>query len=587
MLDTSNPPLQNFPTQAFLQRWGTWSIILIGLLMLVPGTAWLPLVDRDEPRFSQATREMMDRGDWVVPSFNGQYRFDKPPLTYWWMSLFYTVLGVNELGARLHSVVSCILSAWVIWIWGAKLFSPRTGWLAAVGWLTCFQIFIHGRLALADMPMILAIIVTQWALWELLTPDKDPGRTPWFWVLWLSAAFGFLAKGPLAMAVPALGLILFRWVFWRKPLPWRRLRVLTGIPVMLAPIAAWGIPALLTTQGDYWDVGIGTHVVERGVGAFNDRSFLPGFYFLTAPLSLFPWFGLIVLGIARIRKGWDQRNAFFLSWFLAPMLIFTFYATQLPHYTLPGFPAFFFLLFQSDFLPQKRKWDILWFRSYCCLFGLVILIFLGAGLLFPFPGFLADFNGVLLGAGLLLLGYWLLPFGIRLNRPIFLGLGILAVALGVQIGFSTIRPTVLTLRFAQHPAIQEVLDQTPVPSSDNLPITEAEINQLPIGWRFAEGGLIYYGNHFWDFWYKPDSPPDPRVNQHRAFLSYLETEYRFDAAFNQYLAGKIITPTEDNRELLNSLDHTGYTVHHLEGFNLARTSWVRLRVLIPRKPLDK
>ena len=49
----------------------------------VLGTWTLPLIDRDEPRFAEASREMIARGDYVIPYFNNQLRFDKPPLTYW------------------------------------------------------------------------------------------------------------------------------------------------------------------------------------------------------------------------------------------------------------------------------------------------------------------------------------------------------------------------------------------------------------------------------------------------------------------------------------------------------------------------
>ena len=71
-------------------------------------------MDRDEPRFAHATVEMMERDSWTIPYFNGAYRFDKPPLTYWWMRLHYALLGVNELAARLHSVVAVYLTALVV-----------------------------------------------------------------------------------------------------------------------------------------------------------------------------------------------------------------------------------------------------------------------------------------------------------------------------------------------------------------------------------------------------------------------------------------------------------------------------------------
>jgi 4-amino-4-deoxy-L-arabinose transferase-like glycosyltransferase len=67
------------------------------------GTWTLPLIDRDEPRFAEASREMMQRADYVVPFFNNHYRFDKPPLTYWFQTLSYRAFGENDFAARFPS----------------------------------------------------------------------------------------------------------------------------------------------------------------------------------------------------------------------------------------------------------------------------------------------------------------------------------------------------------------------------------------------------------------------------------------------------------------------------------------------------
>ena len=62
-----------------------------------PAPGCCPLVDRDEPRFAEASREMIERGDYVVPYFNNRYRFDKPPLTYWFQVASFRALGKIRL----------------------------------------------------------------------------------------------------------------------------------------------------------------------------------------------------------------------------------------------------------------------------------------------------------------------------------------------------------------------------------------------------------------------------------------------------------------------------------------------------------
>ena len=328
------------------RRLGLWILLAVAALLYLPGTSVIPLMDRDEPRFGQATVEMMERSTWTVPYFNGEYRFDKPPLTYWWMRLHYELLGMNELAARMHGLVAAWLTALVIAGLARRVAGThRAGVIGGLLWLTTLQVLIHGRLCVADMPMVLCVTLACRALMELLMLEDAQARSPrWFWVLWLSLGLGFLAKGPVAWIVPALGLVLWRFVFWRKAVAWRRLRVLPGMLVMLAPVVAWGVPALIETQGLFWQVGMGRHVVQRGVEVLNGRKFIPGYYLLTTWVSLFPWSFFVLPAWQLMKSSWRPETAFLAACFVAPQIVFFFYATQLPHYVMPGYPAFVVLL---------------------------------------------------------------------------------------------------------------------------------------------------------------------------------------------------------------------------------------------------
>ena len=326
-------------------------LAVVSATILLAGTASLPLLDRDEPRFARATIEMLERGDWVVPYFNDEYRFDKPPLTYWLMAVGYGVFGFGELGARIHAVVAAVGVTLVIFLFGSRMVGPGRAFTAAFAWATCVQVFLHGRLAVADAPMILAVAVMHWALWELLF---ESGGRRWQLALWVAAAAGFLAKGPIAIAVPAVTLLTLRLLGGRTSVAWRRLGATWGVPLTLALVGAWGIPALLRTGGQFWDVGIGEHVVRRGIAAFNERPIVPGYYLVTIVLSLFPWSPNLGQIPVVLRRRWrEPRTRFLLGWILGPFLIFSFYSTQLPHYTLPAIPALLMLLFQEGTDPRE------------------------------------------------------------------------------------------------------------------------------------------------------------------------------------------------------------------------------------------
>ena len=133
------------------------------LLFHLAGTWSLPLIDRDEPRFAEAAREMRERADFIVPYFNNQFRFDKPPLTYWFQVASYRVFGENDFAARFPTAIAAALVAVVLLAWGQQLGDEKVGWWAAIIFSLSLQTFIHGKAAVADMWLVLFVTVAHWA----------------------------------------------------------------------------------------------------------------------------------------------------------------------------------------------------------------------------------------------------------------------------------------------------------------------------------------------------------------------------------------------------------------------------------------
>lgn len=557
-----------------IDRFGIWLLLLVGILTLLPGTFDIPLLDRDEPRFSQATAEMMDRQDWIVPYFNGDYRFDKPPLTYWWMRVHYWIFSKSEVGARLHSVWSSLLVAIGIFLMGRKYFSSRAAFWASFSWLTCFQIFQHGRLALADMPMIAAVFYACWGFYELTRAqesedESNPNpRWKWFWMLYLSLGLGFLAKGPIALATPVLAVVFYRFVFWRKPLNWKQLRPVRGFLLVFAMVGAWGIPALIVTDGLFWDIGMGKHVIDRGVEAFNERKVVPGYYLLTAFISLFPWIALQGKRFWNVRKGWDQTTAFLVSLIISPYLIFLFYSTQLPHYVMPAFPALL-LWMMVAFTEKDWNWGWLgnvWFWGYVLLFE----VLLTAGLVW------------VLGSGLPLEN---VKWGMAAIFVLLLCLNALVVAVRYQANVMLI-PFLLIMAVVQIFLGGEMRKASPV-----IPIARI-IEGLPEGTRlvgveFEEPSLVFYTGRIWDFKVdKEDLLNDLRSEKglHTCYI-VLQREQIIDQMINEGWGGP---PAEYRKELgmdLKAIASDTHVVMHIKGLNFARMRWSDIVVLFPMDPL--
>jgi 4-amino-4-deoxy-L-arabinose transferase-like glycosyltransferase len=341
------------------------------------GTWSLPLIDRDEPRFAEASREMIERSDYIVPYFNNQFRFDKPPLAYWAQIASYKIFGENDFAARFPSAIAAALVAVSIFAWGSRIGGDRVGFWGAIIFTLSLQTFLHAKGAVADMWMVLFVTIAHWAGYELLRDAiSDDGKRPtlnaqrptsnaeaveaavlsrksqwsWWFLFYLSLALGFLAKGPIAWTpLLTIGSTMF---FARDLQLARRFKFVRGVLLMLAIVSLWGVPALIRTHGEFFTVGIGRHVIARSFGAMEGHganslgvylTLLP-FYFVTVFLSLFPWSIKLPSLVRRIWTNRDKADNYLVAGAAIIFIIFTLVKTKLPHYTLPALPLLSLLL---------------------------------------------------------------------------------------------------------------------------------------------------------------------------------------------------------------------------------------------------
>ncbi len=213
---------------------------------------------------------MIERADYIVPYFNNQLRLDKPPLAYWTQVASYRIFDENDFAARFPSAVAAALTALVIFTWGSRLSGEKVGWWAAIIFTLSLQTFVHAKAAVADMWLVLFVTLAHWKGWELIRhSSRNQGAAGPSWAIWkspflifyLALALGFLAKGPIAWTpLLTVGVMIMWSQDWQLV---RRFRFLRGILLTLAVVALWGIPALIRTDGQFFSVGIGRHVIGR------------------------------------------------------------------------------------------------------------------------------------------------------------------------------------------------------------------------------------------------------------------------------------------------------------------------------------
>jgi 4-amino-4-deoxy-L-arabinose transferase-like glycosyltransferase len=329
-----------------LARYPERAIVVFSLALLLAGNWIMPLTDRDEVRFAEASREMIQRGDYVVPWFNGAWRFDKPVFIYWCQIASYKFFGENDFAARLPSALLTTGTALILVRWGRKIANAKTGLLAGMMFVACLHVAIIGRVATADMALVFFFTLAFWSGWELTRPEQIH-RVRWWWIFYVALALGFLAKGP-EIYFPLLGLILGR-IFRKNDFHLPVAATVAGFILSLGLMAMWGIPAMTQTHGKYYDIGIGEHVINRSVHV-NDSHGLAGtlgwlatlpVYFVTFFVSFFPWSTRVP---SALKRWWPERQRDGIGWYLLVQagivfVLFSLVRTKLPHYTMPAFPC--------------------------------------------------------------------------------------------------------------------------------------------------------------------------------------------------------------------------------------------------------
>ena len=222
------------------------TVLTVSGLVYLLGNERIALWDRDEPRFAQAGREMFQRQDFIVPYFNGEYRFDKPVLVYWVMAGDYRLFGSCDFAARFGSAICGMLACGLLYVVGRCLFNPRVSLMASAILAGCPLMMAESKLATADA-LLAVFLVAGLGLWMGL----QTGRRSWLWTILLGLALGLasLTKGPViwlflwAGSMAAVLLQLRRRTLWLSGVSVCSVMVLGGLHFWL------GIPSQVHTGG--------------------------------------------------------------------------------------------------------------------------------------------------------------------------------------------------------------------------------------------------------------------------------------------------------------------------------------------------
>lgn len=316
------------------------AFVLLYLLIASRSTLW----DRDEARFSRATVEMVESGDYLVPTFNGDLRPDKPILIYWLMSIPVRLMGATEVACRCCQCIGTGVTLLLVFYIGSKLFGYKAGlWAEAILATTVLMMLVGGAaivegVLLALITGVMAVFISRSGLKLRLIDILAIG---------ILMGLGALAKGPLGfMPLPVMIVIL--WFSRKDGGDFIRSFLLIASATLIASamFLAWFIPVNRATDGEFGRLFLGHHVFERAMTTLEGHGGSLLMYFLFYPAIIvglfFPWTIFLpgaILATAGNRIGIPGSRNILLSWMLVPVIVMSMSATKLPHYILFAWPA--------------------------------------------------------------------------------------------------------------------------------------------------------------------------------------------------------------------------------------------------------
>lgn len=320
-------------------------LLLLCLALFLPGLWQVPPIDRDEPRFAQASRQMLESGDYVNIRFQNEPRLKKPVGIYWLQSASAALFGEPDDGriwpyrlpSSLGATVAVLLTAAI----GARLFGRAVGWLAAVMLAASLLLGIEARLAKTDAVLLATVCAAQLALARAYRErhSRAPPDHATPALFWTALGLGILVKGPIIVMVS--GLTAAALALWDRRARWlRRLRAWPYALFTVLVVAPWGVAILLQSKGAFLAESLGHDLMGKVAGAQEAHGAPPGFFAVSFWATFWPFSLLAGLAIPWV---WRHRRRpvvrFCLAWIVPSWLVFELVPTKLPHYTLPLFPA--------------------------------------------------------------------------------------------------------------------------------------------------------------------------------------------------------------------------------------------------------
>lgn len=391
---------------------------LLSALMFLPGLSSLPPLDRDESRFVQATTQMLETQNFLLPFYQETARSKKPVGIYWLQAASTQTLSDAPWRQiwtyRLPSALAAWLAVLLTFAIGRELFDRKTAFLAGGLLALTLLVAVEARIAKTDATLLATTLLAIWGLARAYTKDLEDAPAGWlaFCAFWGGLGLATLIKGPIGPAVVGLTLIGL-WIGRGHLRYLKALKPSLGILLLLAVVAPWPLALYASGELGFIIEAAKEDLLPKLMGGQESHGAPMGFYFLTSYLTLWP---ISLLALPALAWNWrnrlDANVGFLLAWIIPSWFMFEWVPTKLVHYILPVFPALVLLIANSmrqGLPPLTYKWA---YRGQVLFWGLISVTlsagFTVAAILFGSPLWIALPLTIIVGLGAIigLRGAW-------------------------------------------------------------------------------------------------------------------------------------------------------------------------------------
>lgn len=319
-------------------------LILLSAILFATGLASLPVIDRDEAHFAQATRQMLQTGNYFQIRFQETTRFQKPPGINWLQAASVSLLSDSEASAiwpyRVPSLLGALLAVVLTYYFARRLICPEVALWGAALLASSLLLLIETHMAVIDTSLLASVLGMQGALWVIYAAALKQQKVAWGWALlfWLAMAWGFALKG----VTPLVGtLTVVTLCCVDKRVRWLRgLHAVSGLLVFCLLSVTWLYFVNEAEHSNYLLQMIHNDLLPKLQGGHESHGQPPLFHLLILPLMFWPgsllfWRG----GVFAYTNRSTPAVRFLLAWIIPTWVFFEIMPSKLPQYVLPTFPA--------------------------------------------------------------------------------------------------------------------------------------------------------------------------------------------------------------------------------------------------------